>query len=738
MSFLNELKRRNVLRVGTAYIVSSWLLIQVVETIFPAFGFGDAAVRIATIVLGIGLVPTLILAWAFELTPEGLKRDADVDREQSITQTTGKKLDRIILAVLALALGYFAFDKFVLDPARDAVLVEETTQKVRTDVLVESYGDKSIAVLPFVNMSDDAGNEYFSDGISEELLNLLAKIPEMRVISRSSSFTFKNKDIDIPTIAKQLSVAYILEGSVRKDDTQVRITAQLIEARSDTHLWSETYDRELVNIFKVQDEISAAIIGALKERLGLEFEAVSLEIAAVNIEAHDAYLRGRHLIVQRTRATVEGAVKELEKAIVLDPDYALAHAELAMATLLSSRYADLTDTEAIAGAIPHVKRSLALDPNLAEAHAARGLIFTMQGEFEEALTQYERALQINPNYSTVHSWMGLDLADLGLYEEANAMTESALRLDPVSMVAIINYVVSLIRRNRLDDARQEMEKLASIAPASYARQRGILAGVGGKWANELLGILDALEILPEDRLLRFYLPRSLAVLGLEEEVLAVSDNPFSNSLLYLGKPGDAVTTVEAHLAEDPTSIYVRRNLGLALAAAGDYIRARPLLEEMWRKSGGRVTYVGLFRVDDAAALIAIRSDAGEEAGVDELLEAIRDNVRGYHEADLTGTTLTFNADFDEGLADFLAGEREKGLALIAKAEEKGYFILPKVAYLQTLYGDPGFAPIMSGQKVRQARERNRFLSIVCTNNPYADVWQPAEGTCEQFVAEGEN
>jgi hypothetical protein len=205
LSFFNELKRRNVFRVGAAYVVVGWLIIQVVETIFPAFGFSDALIRIVTIVLAIGLVPVVILAWAFELTPEGLKREREVDRNQSITHHTGKKLDRLIMVVLALALGYFAFDKFVLDPQRQEVIREQIAEQVetarqegRSEALVESFGEKSIAVLPFVNMSSDEEQEYFSDGISEELLNVLAKIPELRVISRSSAFSFKGKDINIP------------------------------------------------------------------------------------------------------------------------------------------------------------------------------------------------------------------------------------------------------------------------------------------------------------------------------------------------------------------------------------------------------------------------------------------------------------------------------------------------------------------------------------------------------------
>ena len=251
MSLFDELKRRNVLRVGTVYVVTSWLLIQVAETIFPLFGLDDAPARILVIVLGIGIIPALTVAWAFELTPEGLKKEKDVERSRSTTLQTSKKLDLMIMVMLALALAYFALDKFVLSKPREALIAETARQEGRSEALIESYGDKSIAVLPFADLSPQGDQAYFSDGIAEELLNLLAKIPELRVISRSSAFSFRDKDMDIPTIASQLQVAHILEGSVRKAGTRVRITAQLIDARSDTQLWSQTFDRTLDDIFAI-------------------------------------------------------------------------------------------------------------------------------------------------------------------------------------------------------------------------------------------------------------------------------------------------------------------------------------------------------------------------------------------------------------------------------------------------------------------------------------------------------
>jgi adenylate cyclase len=734
MSLFNELKRRNVIRVAMTYVVASWLIIQVVETILPAFGYSDVAIRYIVIVLAIAFIPTLVFSWAFEITPEGLRREVDVVREHSITRFTGKTLDRIIMVLLALGMAYFAFDKFVLDPVEDVQIAESAHQEGRSEALTESYGDKSIVVLPFVNMSSDPEQEYFSDGIFEELLNLLAKIPELRVISRSSAFSFKGKDVTIPTVAKQLNVAHVLEGSVRKVGNRVRIMAQLIEARSDTHLWSETYDRELDDIFAVQDEISAAIIGALKERLELEIEAAPRVIAAASTEAHDAYLRGRYLLVQRTQVTIEGAVREFEKAIEIDPDYARAHAELANAIIFLNRgaWGDIPLSEAISRAGPHARQAMALDPALAEAHAATGMLLNQQGKPEEALAHYQQAIRINPNYAIVYNWIYIVLSQaLGHYAEAFAALETAVSLDPLSFSIRYNYIAQLINRSQFAEVDRELEKLASIHPRAYERLRAIRMSLGGNCANAALGGLESLRFGNDSARSRTILAMQFALIGLEKEALALTGASHFGVLRILGRPEDAVTTAEARFAEGGFDLRVRHDLELALAGSGDYARARPILEEKWQRSGERVTCCNRFRIDSAAALITIRRNAGEDAEAGELLAAIRDNVRRYREAGITGSKLIFSVDFEEGLAAFLAGEHERGLTFIARAAEDGYFILPGEAYLQTLYDDPGFAPILAGQEARQARERNRFLAIVCTDNPYADVWQPAAGTCKR-------
>ena len=395
--------------------------------------------------------------------------------------------------------------------------------------------------------------------------------------------------------------------------------------------------------------------------------------------------------------------------------------------LLSGFDDDLTSTEAIARAAPHAELAMALDSSLAEAHAATGFVLWEQRNLEEALTQFEQAIQINPNYSIVYNWMGGLLRDgLGRYKEAFIATETALRLNPLSMPGNYNYIMSLINRNRLDEADRKIEKLAAIYPSLSGVARSYRTSVGGKWANFIPGILDVARMGMED-------PRAwndaawhLAVIGLEKEALAISESPQVVLLRTLGKPEDAIATAQARLAEEPESLFARSELGLALASAGDYVRARPILEQMWQRSGGRVD--GLFQFDHAAALIDIRRADGEEAKVGELIAAIKDDVRRNREAGI------ISVDYEEGLAAYLAGERERGLALIAKGLEDGYFIPPKEAYLQVLYDDPGFAPIHASQEARQRRERDRFLDIVCTDNPYATVWQPEEGTCEQFAA----
>jgi TolB-like protein len=321
MSFFGELKRRNVIRMAGLYLVGAWLLTQVASTVLPMFGAPDWLPRSIVSLLAIGFIPALIFSWVFELTPEGLKRDEDVAPEQSIAPQTGRRMDRTIIVVLALALGYFAFDKFVLTPRREAALTASALPNESKSVINE----KSIAVLPFENLSSDKENAYFADGIQDEILTRLSKIADLKVISRTSTQHYKSAPENLPEIARQLGVAHILEGSVQKSGDAVRVNVQLIKAATDSHLWADTFDRKLTDIFSVESEVAKAIAEQLRAHLSGREEQVIAAKPTDNPEAYNAYLRGLayNLKTADTPANSLGAQKYLREAVRLDPKFAL-------------------------------------------------------------------------------------------------------------------------------------------------------------------------------------------------------------------------------------------------------------------------------------------------------------------------------------------------------------------------------------------------------------------------------
>jgi TolB-like protein/lipoprotein NlpI len=445
MSIVEELKRRNVFRVTIAYVIIAWLILQVGDTLAPALHLPESINTALAFFLILGFPLAIFLAWAYELTPEGLKKEKDVDRTKSITHVTGRKLDYFIIAVLVLALGYFAFDKFVLDPSRDAELVQATTEAV-TEQATESReaetADKSIAVLPFVNMSDDASNEYFSDGISEEILNALAKVKDLKVAGRTSSFAFKTRSEDLRTIGEALRVSYILEGSVRKSGIQVRVTAQLVKADDGYHLWSQTYDRELTDIFAIQDEIAAEILIQLKAQL-LDEERQVLASQPTDSEVYDLYLLARQRLYSRTPQSIESAVKILDQAIAKDPAYAPAYAQRGIAEMLlaDDSYGTIPRAEAYVQGKHYVDAALELNPQLAEAWAGLGLYHVnQQTGYEQAFVALEKALSINPNLIDASNWMQMALGLSGEPRAALQLLEQMTQKDPLYLPGFGNAV----------------------------------------------------------------------------------------------------------------------------------------------------------------------------------------------------------------------------------------------------------------------------------------------------------
>ncbi len=424
MSFFSELRRRNVFRVAIAYSVVAWLVAQVAELALESFGAPEWVMKTLLLMLALGLPVAIIFAWAFELTPEGVKREKDVDRSQSITGQTGRKLNYTIIGALVVALV------ISLTTGRWG---SEPDPGLSDQALIPSMSvEKSIAVLPFVNMSDDPDNEYFSDGISEELLNVLVKVEGLRVASRTSSFSFKGKDTSIPDIAEALKVGHVLEGSVRKAGDTVRITAQLIDVRTDSHLWSETYDRKLEDIFVIQDEISAHIVEALKVALGAG-EVVEAETKPTeNLAAYEDYLKGRFFWQRRGEQNIRKAIALFEKATQEDPLFSRAWSSLAAAHITLPTYADVSYQAHFPIAQSHANHALELDPSNAEAYAVLGDVsrFLEPTEFVKNDSYYVKAIELEPKNPTGYIWYAEFLHAAGRADVAKENINIALKLDP--------------------------------------------------------------------------------------------------------------------------------------------------------------------------------------------------------------------------------------------------------------------------------------------------------------------
>jgi TolB-like protein/Tfp pilus assembly protein PilF len=450
MSFIAELKRRNVFRVGAAYVVVAWLLIEVSDTIFPRLGLPDWTVTLVIAMLMLGLPVALFLAWAFELTPEGVKRTEDVQLDESVTPQTGRTIDKLILVGMVVVVAVIVADRFLFkegdrgEPALSEERVADSPVTTLAPAATDEAGQSeasSIAVLPFADMSAAGDQEYFGDGLAEEILNLLAGVRELKVSGRTSSFSFKGKDTPIPEIGRALGVAHILEGSVRKAGERVRITAQLVKAEDGFHLWSETYDRQLADIFAIQDEIAGAIANALQLRL------VGQVAEAANLETYDLYLQARALIYTRNLRDLEQARRLIDRALALDPDYAPALAASGeLWQLLSddiSSYGDIPVVQAHAAARRDLERALRLDPDLADAQAALGLLSMKLGDYAAVDAHLSRALAINPSLTNANNWRALSYSSSGRARDAVTAARQFAERDPLFVINQANLVYYL-------------------------------------------------------------------------------------------------------------------------------------------------------------------------------------------------------------------------------------------------------------------------------------------------------
>jgi len=471
--FFGELKRRNVYKVAVAYAVVGWLLIQVATQVFPFLEIPNWAIRFVILVTACGFPVALIIAWAFELTPEGIKRteDADAARQRS----RGGLWIAVVVVAAALSLGLFFLGRYTAGRGTP-----------RQSEAATLSPEKSIAVLPLVNTSGDPSNEYFSDGLSEELIAVLAKIPELKVIGRSSSFFFKGKSADSAAIGQKLGVANLIEGSVRKQGDRVRIVAELISATDGRSLWSETYDRELKDVFAVQADIAKSVAEQMKVKLLGERQQSDAAASTENLAAHNAVLQADFYFKQLTPESVQRAIQFLEEAVRLDPNYAFAYAKLSQAwRQYAASFARDDARKAYEEARRTAEKAVSLAPDLADVRMAMGfLALTPDLDFRAAEKEFRRVLESSPNDAAAKSYLGAALSAQGRLAEAEQTCREALSLDPLDTPAWYNIGRVIAGLGRYQEAEEQFRKGLEIQPQASR-------------FHSYLALLDTIQNRPE-------------------------------------------------------------------------------------------------------------------------------------------------------------------------------------------------------------------------------------------------
>jgi TolB-like protein/Tfp pilus assembly protein PilF len=435
--FLVELQRRNVYKVAVAYGVVSWLLIQIATQVFPIFEIPNWGARLVVVVLTLGFPVALVLAWAYELTPEGLQRTDEIAPEKSIARNTGRKLDFVIIGVLLAVIG---------------VLVFQHSRSAKPSPIAR-LPEKSIAILPFLDFSQAKDQEYFSDGITEQIINSLAHVHGLFVVARTTAFAFKNKNMDIREVGRQLGVRHMLEGSVSHGPGKVRVVAQLIDVTNGYNLWSETYDSTDRDFLSLQSDVARKVVNALQIEMRLAETTQLARPLTQDPEAYDLYLRGRYLLNKRTSDSVQNGRILFEKAVAKDPRFALGHAGIADSYILLGKAGAISPEAAATGAWPEISITLGIDENLAEGYISRAtLLSDFDWNWPAGETDFQKALELNSNSAIAHHWYARHLAQIGRFEEALKEVTAAEKLDPLSPVILTSRGKIFSAAHRYEDA----------------------------------------------------------------------------------------------------------------------------------------------------------------------------------------------------------------------------------------------------------------------------------------------
>ena len=560
-SFFSELKRRNVYKVAIAYGVVAWLLIQVASQVFPFFEIPNWAVRFVVLAIVIGLPIALILAWALELTPEGVKRTeaADAAHERS----RGVVWIYIIAVGAALSVSLFIFGRYTAQReassevgARERTAVNQGTQ--------QSVPEKSLAVLPFANLSGNPENAYFAAGIQDEIITRLAKIGELKVVSCLTTQRFKSAPDDLPAIARQLGVANVLQGSVQRSADEVRVNVQLVKAETDTHLWADTFDRKLTDVFQIESDVAKTIAEKLQTKLtGSEERAISAKPTA-DLEAHQLYLKGRYIWNRRTGENLKKALGYFQQAAEKDPGYALAYTGIADSCALIPVYGAGAPYDYYPRAKAAAERALQLDDTLGEAHTSLANVHFRYLELARSVKEFERGIELNPNYPTAHQWYGrLALLMSGQFDRAIAELKRAVELDPVSPIIHADLGTVYMVARRYDGAIEQFRNALELDPQFYWAHRnlGSALELKGNPGEALVEYQRASELNDDPRVLAFvaHAKASTGKQNEAREILAkltemaktryISGCSFAVIHLALGEKGQALEWLEKDARE---------------------------------------------------------------------------------------------------------------------------------------------------------------------------------------------
>ncbi len=727
-SFVSELKRRNVLRVAAAYAVIAWIIIEAGSVLLPTFGASESAFQIYVIVVVVGFLVALVMAWALEVTPEGVKLEKNVDRSESIAATTGRRLNFVTIGLLVIALGI-------------SVTLNVTGMRDVEDVPMAAVDHSSIAVLPFTSRSTDPENQLFADGIHDDLLTRLANVGALKVISRTSVMEYRDTTKNLRQIGEELGVGVVLEGAVQRLGDSVRINAQLIDAATDEHIWANTYDRQLsaANLFALQSEISEEITRALQATLTNDEQIRLASIPTSSLAAYNLYTQGRANLYKRRLVTLLEARDQFEAAIALDPDYADAYAALAESVLLlQNNHQALSPNEAFDIAGPALDKALSLNPDLAEAHASQGLLKQKMWEetrsgpgLEEAEASFVTALALNPNNASAYMWFASVRGAQERIEESIELYHDSLRVDPLGKIPYANLPGLYALRGQNDEALDLFVKAVEIHPdwpTAYQNLAFHLQGLG-RMDEAVAWGMKSLE-LSTDPLAGTPLFGAYLEFGEYDKIVELFANitpehpmyvfGLSAERMFQGDYAGAVEILENRIedVENPRQMYITLISGCAMLA-GDFDKARRYAElrnpEFAADTDPKVTATNTPSLIRYAYIL---QNLGETQRADALLTVALNVVRTLPRIGMAG----------HGIRDVqilaLQGKTFEALAALRGAIDEGFrgtvfsngWPMAIDPYLESLRGQPGFQAMVGELDDAIAEMQQRVSQVEQSGN----------------------